>query len=443
MKKILPLALVAFLIASCSRDKGCVYPEIETEDTELNFTTQGGEHIIKFSSSVAPKVTTNVDWIVTDLTQIDNDYTLTIKPNAYNGFITRKGKVFLTTFDKVETITVEQNGYSKTQGVLILSEAGWGQGKADLAYYDLKKDELKTKLFSSVNGKTIGDVGNDIGFYGSKLYIAVSGTDIASANSYISVVDPSDYKLIKEIPMTKKDGSAEQARRMVFHEGKIYITGYSGTIAQVDTTSLSITAHATLSGNYPEGKDMLFTEGIAAHEGKLYACNSGQGEGNTISVVDIASMKEIASIETPKNPVNIYTTDKGEVYFNTFMLFQPKTPSNLYQLDTKSNKIVHDFDCPAGKLAITPDYIYTGDFSWDTYEDTVVKINRKTKEVSPIEFAQSEMYMVYSFDTNPLDGSLYVGSQGDDVAIFDKDLNFVKKLKVKVPYINKVVPLFK
>ena len=69
-----------------------------------------------------------------------------------------------------------QGGSTSEQqrGVYIMNSGKWQSNNATLDYYDFETKDLNTKVFSSVNGRGLGDTANDIMVYGSKMYITVS-----------------------------------------------------------------------------------------------------------------------------------------------------------------------------------------------------------------------------------------------------------------------------
>ena len=68
--------------------------------------------------------------------------------------------------------------------VLILDEGSWGANNAALSALDPKHREMTIDWFSSVNGRGLGDVAQDLLLYGSKVYATVT-----FSNS-LEVIDP-------------------------------------------------------------------------------------------------------------------------------------------------------------------------------------------------------------------------------------------------------------
>ncbi|WP_294083918.1 YncE family protein [Proteiniphilum sp. UBA5384] len=196
------------------------------------------------------------------------------------------------------------NGNPSTEGktLLILSEGSWNGNNSTLARYDLSTRDLDKDYFKSVNKRGLGDTGNDMLLYGSKVYI------IVNMSSTIEVMNVSTG-ISQSIEMKKEDGSGKQPRRIASHNGKVYVTSFDDTVTCIDTTSLAI------SGSVDVGMN---PEAIVVKNNKLYVANSGFGFDNTVSVIDISgeTMKEEKKIEVGPNPVNMGSDSQGDLYIS-------------------------------------------------------------------------------------------------------------------------------
>ena len=71
-----------------------------------------------------------------------------------------------------EHVSVAQPEFTDIEGFYLLCEGNMGWNKATLDYYDYAYGEYVRNIFSYANPtvpKEMGDVGNDIGIYGSNL----------------------------------------------------------------------------------------------------------------------------------------------------------------------------------------------------------------------------------------------------------------------------------
>ncbi|MBB4035739.1 hypothetical protein GGR21_001634 [Dysgonomonas hofstadii] len=364
---------------------------------------------------------------------------VTVKPN--NGEGTRSGKIVLKGegVNDIE-INVQQAKLPELVGLYILSEGNWNSSQSDLAYYDYTTGTTTKKFYKAQNGATLGDLGNDLAIYGGKMYCIVSGASVAAGGGRIEIIDIETGKSQEKIPFKDALGGADMPRKMAFYKDKVYITGYSGIIARLDTASLAIDGIVSLSGTY--------TEGIAQYGGKLYACNSGYGSGNTISVVDIASFKETKVISVPQNPYAIKASSTGNIYFNTADLsWSTGAPANLHLLDAKTETVTKTFDIETVDFAVNDSYIYSvfNYTDWSTFEtiDYSYKINQSSNEVAEFTTQIPSYFMVYKVNVNPYNGDVYMGGQGNDVAVFGADGSLKTKISSGTGYTSTIVPVYR
>ena len=178
----------------------------------------------------------------------------------------------------------------------VLNSGLWNSNNASLSLYNLQDGTVIGDIFEQQNGRRLGDTGNDMIVYGSKIYIAMAG------ESTIEITDL-DAKSLQQI---KTDG---QPRAFTSFGGKVYVTLFNGYVARIDTTSMNIEAKVQVGRN---------PEQLAAVNGKLYVANSGgldfPNYDKTVSVVDIASFTEVKKLDVALNPCNMTSDNQGNIY---------------------------------------------------------------------------------------------------------------------------------
>ena len=187
-----------------------------------------------------------------------------------------------------------------TSGLYVLNTGNWGGNDASIQYFDLKGLSIGGDLFAAANGFGLGDLGQDLCLYGSKLYATVSGS------SKLEVMDR-NCKVVKTIPVRAEDGTTPaEPRYMTACDGCVYFTAYDGTVSRLDTATLEITGKVAV-GDHPEA--------LTNANGKLYVNISGYGSGTTVAVVDVASFTKTKDIAVKLNPyTQCFTGDDGYVY---------------------------------------------------------------------------------------------------------------------------------
>lgn len=288
-------------------------------------------------------------------------------------------------------------------GFYLLNEGNMSMNKASLDYMDYETGDYKRNVFSQANPDLVGglgDVGNDIGIYGSKVYVVVNGSN------KVEVLDVTTGKRIKQIDI-------DNPRYLTFYNGKAYLSSYLGTIgdpnapngivAEIDTTSLKITRRVEV-GRQPEE--------LVAYNDKIYVANSGGYSPpeyeSTVSVIDVNAFTEINRIEVGINLHRIKIDGEGDLYVISRGDYY-EIPSKLYVVDTHSGTVKKSFDIGVSNLTIHKDiaYMYNSEFSYITgdYEISYLMLDTKTETLLDQSFISEEdkgrIEMPYGIAVNP------------------------------------------
>lgn len=246
-------------------------------------------------------------------------------------------------------------------GAYVLNTGNWGGNDAGIQYLDFQIGELSEDLYAAANGERLGDLGQDLCVYGSKIYVTVSGS------SKVVIMDRK-CKVLNSISVATEDGTPVEPRYMTACEGKVYFTAYDGTVSRIDTASMAIDGKLNLiDAGAQTGYD--HPEAITSANGKLYVNISGYSKGKWLAVVDAASFTKLKDIEVMLNPyTQCITAEDGYVYF---------VSNGNY----------------AGSPSLTPDqYIYGTMQRLDPETDQVEQVCRATY----IANAGEKMYILYS-----------------------------------------------
>lgn len=189
-----------------------------------------------------------------------------------------------------------------SMGGFILSE---GSGNnSQIAYYDIKNEKLSADLFKNQNNIDLGDTGNDILIYGSKVYTTVFGSN------QIAITDLEGKLIPNKGIINVKDEKYKEPRYISAHGGYVYVDFYTGHIAKIDTTSLKVVATLEIK-SYPEQ--------MAVSGNELYVTNSNHylapATGETVTVVDLANFTVKGEpIKVRLNPTRIASDKLGNLY---------------------------------------------------------------------------------------------------------------------------------
>lgn len=423
-KTTLFLTLILIIFASCEKDEQ--FTPLFTTDLEIesvSFPVEGGTHSFELESNENWSIDELPDWILAQVkdngpstrstTYADGKKIVTLQVSPNPEYAARSAKLIVTAASGTTVqLTITQAKKPELAGYWILSEGYANTNNSELAWYDAATGELYKKQFNAANGIPLGDTGNDLKIYGSKMYCVVTGPGFGAGategTSYIEVINPATGKSIKRIPFTDASGKPAKPRQIIFDGGKGYVSSYSNEVVRIDTALLTIDAHASLSET--------LAEGLTLNSGKIYVCNSGQGSDQTISVVDMTTMKEVQVITTAKNPTGIVSVGEGKIFFNT------NYPDyKVYQLSLADQSITEIKKVNAANFTFHNNRIYSCNFDWDTYEGVINEINPDTGSVSKIllDMESFGIRMLMEYKIGGINGSenIFISGMGQDVLI--------------------------
>ena len=137
-------------------------------------------------------------------------------------------------------------------GFFLLNEGNMGSNKCTLDFYDYTTGIYSKNIFPERNPEVVqelGDVGNDMAIYGSRLWVVVNCSNL------VEVIDVRTGWHIEQI-------SIPNCRSIVFKDQYAYVSSYAGPVeldpnsrlgyvAKIDTSSLEIIDTCTV-GYQPE-----------------------------------------------------------------------------------------------------------------------------------------------------------------------------------------------
>ncbi|WP_207425643.1 YncE family protein [Pedobacter sp. SYSU D00535] len=282
-----------------------------------------------------------------------------------------------------------------SQGVYVLSQGNFNQNNSVLSYYSFDSKAVTENYFGAANaGANLGDLGEDIEIYGSKMYISVNGSN------KVEVVNAKTAKKIATVTINSP-------RSIAVANGKVFVSSYTDNVYAIDTTNLSVTH------TIPVGKD---PEGMAVVGNKLYVANSGGFEAtfaNTVSVIDLTTFTELKKITVGVNPAQVIADKYGDVYVVTKGNYAGIDP-NLYVIKTTTDQAIA-LNIPATGLAISGDiaYIYKANykFSTNSYDIGYLTLNVLTETPGSsfiTDGTQTAIQLPYGIAVDPSSSDIYI-----------------------------------
>ncbi|MDR1877593.1 MAG: YncE family protein [Flavobacteriaceae bacterium] len=330
-----------------------------------------------------------------------------------------------STYSPEETITSPEN--IDIQGLYVLNEGNMGSNKASLDYFDYSTGVFSNNIYSKVNSTvtySLGDVGNDIQIYGSKMYAVIN------VSNYIEVMDAKTAKHLGEIQIPN-------CRYIAFDKGYAYVTSYAGPVSidpnappgyvvKVDTATLQI-VNKEVVGYQPD-------ELVVANN-KLYVANSGgyrvPNYDNTVSVIDLNTFKEIKKIEVAINLWRI-RKDKNNKLWVTSRGDYGKNPPRTFILNPDTDTVEKEVNAVVSDMSFFDDKMYYYGYAWTAQGATthygIIDIN--DQEVVSDQFIKNgiekDIVIPYAITVNPVNGDIFIADATNYVTsgrlhCFDKD----------------------
>lgn len=286
--------------------------------------------------------------------------------------------------------------------VFILCEGLWGVNNADITAYKSDSMLCTGEYYLKQNGQYLGDTGQDILYHNEHLYVSVYGS------SYVAKLDL-DGKELARRSFSVDEG---QPRYLAAQGDYIYVTLYSGKVARMKTTDLSVVDYAPVGMN---------PEDVVVYKDMLLVANSGWGYDNTVTMIDVATFDSIGSITVEWNPQqfvlsgdSVYLLANGQYdeYWNCDYPVQSidVVGREARTIGNATRAVAYD-----GTL-----YLCHSTTDWSTYEtvNTFFTYDVERATIDTTSFLQGDVEevtsnSVYMMEVNPENGEFYIGLSGN------------------------------
>ena len=304
---------------------------------------------------------------------------------------------------------------SRIRGLYLVNEGNMGSNKCTLDYYDYMTGLYARNIYAEKNPnviKELGDVGNDIGIYGDKLYVVVN------CSHKVEVLEARTGIRIGQVDIPN-------CRYVRFHRGKAYVSSYvgpvlidpdapKGAVYEVDTLSLKVTRKVSV-GYQPEEMEIVNDYMYVANSGGYRAPNYD----NTVSVIQMIDFKQVQQIPVGINLHRLKKDKYGKLWVTSRGDYQSR-PSRLYVMDKKPgyNQMVVTDSIPiaCSNKAFFGEYVYYYATEWSNYTQSnnisYGIIDIRTKEIVSDNFikdgTEKEITVPYGIAVHPETGDIFV-----------------------------------
>lgn len=301
------------------------------------------------------------------------------------------------------------------RGFYLVNEGNMGSNKCTLDYFDYFTGLYARNFYAERNQnviKELGDVGNDIGIYGSKLYVVVN------CSHKVEVLDSRTGTRLGQVDIPN-------CRYVRFYRGKAYVSSYvgpvlidpdapKGAVYEVDTTSLKVTRKVSV-GYQPEEMEIV--------DDYMYVANSGgyrvPNYDNTVSVIQMVDFKQVQQIPVGINLHRLKKDRYNKLWVTSRGDYQSR-PSRMYVLDKRRgyNQMIVTDTLPFGvsNMAIRGDSLYFYSTEWNNYTQsntiTYGIVDVRTKQLVSDNFitdgTEKEITIPYGIAVHPETGDILV-----------------------------------
>lgn len=326
----------------------------------------------------------------------------------------REDEVVVPTEYDILPVTVPEG--SDVVGMYLLNEGNMGSNKCTLDYLDFVQGYYVRNLYAERNPhviKELGDVGNDIRVYGSRLYVVVN------CSNKLEVLDARTGVRIAQVDIPN-------CRYVNFYRGHAYVSSYvgpvqlnnpnavKGAVYKVDTLTLKVEGKCTV-GYQPEEIEVLGEYLYVANSGGYMAPNYD----NTVSVIELEGFRQMQKIPVGINLHRVKADNHGRLWVTSRGDYETIS-SNLYVLQKKKGRnemeVTDTLNIPCSNFCISGDSLYYYSTEWNnfTQQNTITYgiINTETLQRVSNSFitdgTQADITIPYGISIHPDTGDIYI-----------------------------------
>lgn len=326
----------------------------------------------------------------------------------------RDDEVVVPTEYDILPVTVPEG--SSIVGMYLLNEGNMGSNKCTIDYLDYVQGYYVRNLYAERNPhviKELGDVGNDIRVYGSKLYVVVN------CSNKVEVLDARTGIRITQVDIPN-------CRYVNFYRGHAYVSSYvgpvqlnnpdavKGAVYKIDTLTFKVVDKCTV-GYQPEELEVLGEYLYVANSGGYMAPNYD----NTVSVIELEGFRQMQKIPVGINLHRVKADNHGRLWVTSRGDYETIS-SNLYVLQKKKGRnemeVTDTLNIPCSNFCISGDSLYYYSTEWNnfTQQNTITYgiINTETLQRVSNSFitdgTQADITIPYGISIHPDTGDIYI-----------------------------------
>lgn len=321
-----------------------------------------------------------------------------------------------------EVVDAAVNASAEPSGFYLVNQGNQGSNKARLDFLNFHNGFYIRDVFTEYNPevvKGLGDTGNDVQVYKGKVFAVVNGSH------KVEIMDAYSMKRLAQVDVPN-------CRFIAFDGNCAYVTSYvakdaealktqKGALYRIDLDTYKVSGQVTV-GYQPEQ--------LVIRDGKAYVANSGglaKDYDNTVSVVDLKSMKVEYDIEVAVNLELMLVDAEGTIWVSSRGNYIDVS-STLDYLVKKGDKyeLGGSVNVPVSSMALAGDKIYVIGSTYTNTNGTWALtttyniVNAKTRKLESGSFitdgTESDITTAFTVTVNPGNGDIYVTDAKDYVS---------------------------
>jgi len=318
----------------------------------------------------------------------------------------------LTACRHEQVIDSDGLSFDGKKGLFLLCEGNMGSNKATIDFYDMDADTLYRNIYPAQNPhvvKELGDVGNDIAFYGNRLYAVIN------VSGKVEIMDRNAHRITQvDVP---------NCRYLAFDGKYCYVSSYAGPVdygnpeyaqrgyvAKIDTAALAVKSTCPV-GYQPNG--------MAICDGQLYVANSGgymsPNYDSTLSVIDLERFEETHRIPVAKNLGEVCLDSVHRMLYVTAISTDYISADSLYRVNLQ-NEQVEATGIAASKMCLADGNLYFYSYHFAKGEHAVGVLNTETGATEWLDLSNSdEIRVPYGIWVDPSTKDIYLTDARDYV----------------------------
>lgn len=296
-------------------------------------------------------------------------------------------------------------------GLWLLNEGNMGSNKCSLDFLDLQTNTYHRNIYGARNpnvAKDLGDVGNDLKIYGSRLWAVVN------CSNKVEVMRANSAERIGQVDIPN-------CRFIAFHGRHAYVTSYAGPVsldgthaqrgyvAKIDTATLEV-VDTCLVGYQPDG--------IAVADGRLWVANSGgyrtPAYGTELSIIPLETFSEVKRLHVGLNLALVVPDGHGQLWVTSRGDYAGES-GKLFCIDTQGERVADTLPLSVSTLTLAGDSLYVLG-SDGLFGIIDVRSHRLLTRNFITDGTAARMEMPYGLAVNPETREVYVTDARDYVS---------------------------